>query len=504
MLMNIIKRTVDLLKRISDTGTNRRTEKNIQKIRSSGLFDEKYYLDTYPDIRAEGIDAATHYYLYGADELRNPSAKFSTKAYLTVMGNSNENPLIHCIDYMADHPGFLPPSVSASYINNLANELFGMEWAPLKTKFSAHRGTQRVNLFLNTAKNGRHHNADRAALLLAKEYCTKYSADLRIISDKPGNQAFSDLNYSSDLEADRSINVSFFATLSDMYIDICPEDIFVCTDWRNADCVLNTPDATGKIFYLVQDDDIFFCESGDAVIRIHNILENDQVIPVVCSKHFHDYLCKEEFYSTSKTCVCLDAFALSKVTALSERSLSDNGKNKLVLWCDTNNRCNMFYLGITTVNEALKHNILDPGKWSITVVCDDSVSDFKFDVNADTEILRGLKPCDCKDLISSADLILSFAYGPALPQIVADSALAGAICLTNKHAGNDELCGYSDNIVAAGTDTGAMLNGMSKAVQLAENLKLRRSNYENTANAYKHRRESLNKAVELMGKETGL
>lgn len=52
------------------------------RIRRSGLFDEQYYLNTYPDVRAAGIEPLAHYIEHGASEGRNPSSRFQTTYYV--------------------------------------------------------------------------------------------------------------------------------------------------------------------------------------------------------------------------------------------------------------------------------------------------------------------------------------------------------------------------------------------------------------------------------------
>ena len=51
-------------------------------IRSSIYFDEEYYLDMNPDVRAARMNAAVHYLLHGGREGRDPGPFFSTRQYL--------------------------------------------------------------------------------------------------------------------------------------------------------------------------------------------------------------------------------------------------------------------------------------------------------------------------------------------------------------------------------------------------------------------------------------
>jgi hypothetical protein len=78
----------------------RQLQKQIHLIKSSGLFDEQWYLAQYPDVAQNGVDPIRHYLQNGATEDRNPSPTFHTQMYREshpeVM-QSGENPLVHYI-----------------------------------------------------------------------------------------------------------------------------------------------------------------------------------------------------------------------------------------------------------------------------------------------------------------------------------------------------------------------------------------------------------------------
>jgi glycosyltransferase involved in cell wall biosynthesis len=72
----------------------------IDEIKSSGLFDESYYLLRYRDVARAGLCPIRHYILHGAKEGRDPSALFDTHQYVrdhpevaTHLGTLN--PLLH-------------------------------------------------------------------------------------------------------------------------------------------------------------------------------------------------------------------------------------------------------------------------------------------------------------------------------------------------------------------------------------------------------------------------
>ncbi len=69
-------------------------------IDESGLFDALFYRENYKDLADSPLEPVLHYLLFGAKELRNPSATFNTAYYLErypEVLHSSINPLVHYI-----------------------------------------------------------------------------------------------------------------------------------------------------------------------------------------------------------------------------------------------------------------------------------------------------------------------------------------------------------------------------------------------------------------------
>jgi len=66
----------------------------INRIKASGLFDEAWYLETYPDVTVSGLGAVEHYLRIGAWLGREPGPDFNTRQYL------RENPEITSTDIL--------------------------------------------------------------------------------------------------------------------------------------------------------------------------------------------------------------------------------------------------------------------------------------------------------------------------------------------------------------------------------------------------------------------
>lgn len=76
-----------------------RTGERARAIRAAGLFDDAYYLSTYPDIAATKFDPLWHYVQHGAREGRWPRADFDPVAYAAAHPDlkQGENPLLHSL-----------------------------------------------------------------------------------------------------------------------------------------------------------------------------------------------------------------------------------------------------------------------------------------------------------------------------------------------------------------------------------------------------------------------
>ena len=70
----------------------------IALIRKSGLFNEKWYMQQYPDVAMSGLDPAEHFLRYGPLLGRNPGPDFDVERYIRShpeIRDSGVNPLVH-------------------------------------------------------------------------------------------------------------------------------------------------------------------------------------------------------------------------------------------------------------------------------------------------------------------------------------------------------------------------------------------------------------------------
>lgn len=82
---------------------NYNEKRQIEIVKTSPLFDAKWYLEQNPDVKAKKIGAARHYVKWGWKEGRNPSKEFDTEAYLEQYPELLEKKWCPLFHYMLAH-----------------------------------------------------------------------------------------------------------------------------------------------------------------------------------------------------------------------------------------------------------------------------------------------------------------------------------------------------------------------------------------------------------------
>ena len=76
--------------------------KGYNAIRKNNLFDDEFYLNKYPKVKASGMDPLLHYIFFGFNEGKKPNKDFDGVFYKYHYDDVEINPLIHYALYGID------------------------------------------------------------------------------------------------------------------------------------------------------------------------------------------------------------------------------------------------------------------------------------------------------------------------------------------------------------------------------------------------------------------
>ncbi|WP_407423345.1 glycosyltransferase [Methanobrevibacter sp.] len=103
-------------------------------IENSKLFDEKYYLSKYPDVKESDLSPIDHYLTFGAEEYCNPCEAFNTEEYVRKNPFVKElgiNPLVHHVlydDSSDDYPIIGSTDTSRNIEIMKKSKIFDPDW----------------------------------------------------------------------------------------------------------------------------------------------------------------------------------------------------------------------------------------------------------------------------------------------------------------------------------------------------------------------------------------
>jgi hypothetical protein len=183
--------------------------RNVREIARCGLFDEAFYLRTYPDVGRAAISPLVHYAVIGAREGRRPHPLFDGKYYLSRYADAREswaNPLLHFVRHGATlardpHPLFSTryylaanPEIRATGLDPLSHYMTlgsqkGLTPHPLfDPAFYLHHNADArapgVNPLVHFIERGTRDGRSPHPLFDAKFYAKKYG-DLPGVSTNP-------------------------------------------------------------------------------------------------------------------------------------------------------------------------------------------------------------------------------------------------------------------------------------------------------------------------------
>lgn len=104
-IISIEANVIEIVSALEELKTNNQDliyEQSYSKLKSTDLFDSKFYLEQHPDVEEAKMDPYEHFIRFGLKDTFNPSSAFDTAYYLKANNDvflSGENPLFHYIDH---------------------------------------------------------------------------------------------------------------------------------------------------------------------------------------------------------------------------------------------------------------------------------------------------------------------------------------------------------------------------------------------------------------------
>ena len=341
-----------LFKKILGIGNNDR--ENIELIRKSKYFDEKYYRLENPNLKG---DPCRHYYYYGWKEGKSPSFEFSNNFYLKNYKDVEDagiNPLFHYLKF-GKAENRLIESDNGLTLKKIYEKVYNCPYF-YKTYIND-SDIKRVNIFFDCIDSAVYDMKELFKYVV--KFCDKYDYKLRIVYYMADFELLKD--FLSINEIKLPSNTVFLNLKSSNYLEVGLNEKYICTSWKNARALLNTCNINTNIyFYLDSLDGV----EKEEYYQISNICTNDNICCLVNDVDVLKDIRK-----------CNLKFEVNDVKA----SFGDANQ----LYCDFDR---MFIVGVEILNDAFLNGVLASNDWKVNII--ENVRDFKFHFDTNVSIRK--------------------------------------------------------------------------------------------------------------------
>lgn len=260
---------------------------------------------------------------------------------------------------------------------------------------------------------------------------------------------------------------------SDVFLDVHDGDEFITTSWWTTYSTLRSI-APERVTYLLQEDERMFYPHGDDWVRCQETIGRSDIRFLVNTRLLYEHLVADGLANIARCATWFEpAFPHAVYHAAPRQSVP---KRRLCFYARPNNLRNLFYRGIELLNEALQRGILDPERWEIVFVGKD-IPRLTLACGCEPRLLGTMAWDDYAAFLRTVDLgfYLMSTPHPSYPPL--DLAASGGVVLTNRFGRKQDLASYSENIVLADLDVPSLLEGLRRAVALAQDDVSRERNY---------------------------
>ncbi len=318
------------------------------------------------------------------------------------------------------------------------------------------------------------------ALIVATEFANRFGYELRIITR---NADVNPGNYEKIMRINglpTANQVSFFSdwarfqTDVDFKLDVSPDDVFFATSWWSATSIEETT-IRERFFYIIQEVETFFYNFGSERLLCERIMRDPKIDFIVNSGYLYHYFQDNEPNVIENGAYFEPAFSK---TLYKEPAFREKEKYRLFFYSRPNNPRNLFPVGVSLLQRAIREGVLDTNEWEIYCVGQDCpVITFEDGTHS---INTGRMSWDeYAEFLSETDLGLCLMYTPHPSYPPYDVAVSGGVVLSNEMM-NKESFPQCDNVIMAKLEEDALLEGLKDAVKLAKDIPSRKRNYCNS------------------------
>lgn len=342
----------------------------------------------------------------------------------------------------------------------------------------------RVSLLVPSLQNSSFFGGTATALIFAALTAETTGKKLQVIETlKKGSVKPEALK---DFLKKNNVNLSQPIELADLsprkynfygYIDLHPDDIFICSAWWDAYALQDMP-LQKKFIYLIQDYEPIFYNNSDMQVMAESTYRSDKFIPVCNTELMFKFMSQRGYDYVAKNGLFFEpAVNIGKKIGLNQKAASGTRK-KLFVYGRPSVERNLFFTALKALDEAFSERILDPAEWDCYMAGQDGISNILLKTGKEVTALGKLTAGDYYDFAQNVDLAISLMLAPHPSYPPLELSSLGAAVVTTAYETKQDLKAYNSNLITSEPYINDLKAAIKKAVQIKPDQRL--ANAKNT------------------------
>lgn len=358
---------------------------------------------------------------------------------------------------------------------------------PLNPSLPAVQRPAKVSLLLPSLVSRGFYGGVATALILAAKIALHKGMPLRIVqtSESGSGEGLSEFFASNGIKLAKEdieiVDISSRRFNVYGYLEMRPDDIFICSAWWDAHLLEKLP-LTHRFIYMIQDYEPIFYANGDMSVLAERSYHSKRFIPVLNTKLMHEFMAKEGYDYIRDEGLWFEP-AVSRAGAGASKA-AKGGKKRLFLYGRPNVERNLFFMGLEAINNCFVSSSLAASEWEIFMAGQDNIPDIRL---SNGSLIKNLGKMSMEDYVAfsrTVDVAVSPMMAPHPNYPTLEFASIGATVVTTRWKTKQSLERYSKNIFMCDLSAESMAEAIIKAAELPSDERQANAKHSNIGNSW--------------------
>ncbi len=337
-----------------------------------------------------------------------------------------------------------------------------------------------ITLLIPSLQKSSFFGGTATALIFSAKLASAQGKDLRVVETiKHGKSTASDLT--TFLKGNQISLPSTRIFLIDLsprtyknygYIDMHPEDIFVASAWWDAYLISKLP-LQNKFVYLIQDFEPIFYSNSDYSVLAESTYHSEKFLPVCNTELMYKFMSHRGYKHIIERGLWFEpAVGVGHRVGHSPKKQPDE-KKRLFLYGRPSVERNLFYLGLSVLNELFGTYQLDSSEWEVFMAGQDGIANILLEGGIEVQNLGKMSFDEYYDFAKTVDVALSLMLAPHPSYPPLELSSIGAAVVTTQYETKQSLEQYSKNIMCVPADPKKLEQAVLQAAALPYETRLK-------------------------------